>query len=213
MDAYTFSLALGAVGLAAMALGGLSHSTHFRLGRHTHGGARHSHVGARHGRGHAQGATHAQHQHLSFGHGLSRLLSSLLSPRVLFSFALGFGAVGVALRSSLGGPLLAVAATAGGAAFELALARPIWNLLERFASPPALTLESCVGDEVRAVGGFNAAGEGLVALELDGQVVQLLGRLAPEAHRTGLRVRSGDRLFVREVDGTRHQVTVSPLQE
>jgi hypothetical protein len=43
-----------------------------------------------------------------------------------------------------------------GAVFELALARPIWNLTDRFASSPALTLESCVGDEVRAVGGFNA---------------------------------------------------------
>jgi len=40
MDAYTFGLALGAVGLAAMAIGGLSHSTHIRFGRHGHAGAR-----------------------------------------------------------------------------------------------------------------------------------------------------------------------------
>ena len=209
MDAYTFGLALGAVGLAAMAIGGLSHFTHIRFGRHGHAGARHGHAGARHG----HGAARTHHQHASIGHGLSRLLTSLLSPRVLFSFALGFGAVGVALRTHLPGPVLALAAIAGGAVFELALARPIWNLTDRFASSPALTLESCVGDEVRAVGGFNAAGEGLVALELDGQIVQLLGRLAPEALETGLRVRSGDRLFVREVDGTRHRVTVSPLQD
>jgi len=209
MDAYTFGLALGAVGLAAMAIGGLSHFTHIRFGRHGHAGARHGHAAARHG--HSAPRTHQQHA--SIGHGLSRLLTSLLSPRVLFSFALGFGAVGVALRTHVPGPVLALAAIAGGAVFELALARPIWNLTDRFASSPALTLESCVGDEVRAVGGFNADGEGLVALELDGQIVQLLGRLAPEALETGLRVRSGDRLFVREVDGTRHRVTVSPLQD
>ena len=211
MDAYTFGLALGAVGLAAMAIGGLSHFTHIRFGRHGHAGARPGHAAARHGHGH--GTARGHHQHASIGQGLSRLLTSLLSPRVLFSFALGFGAVGVALRTHLPGLVLAIAAIAGGAVFELALARPIWSLTDRFASSPALTLESCVGDEVRAVGGFNADGEGLVALELDGQIVQLLGRLAPEARQTGLRVRSGDRLFVREVDGTRHQVTVSPLQD
>lgn len=209
MDAYTFGLALGAVGLAAMAIGGLSHFTHIRFGRHGHANARHGHAAARHGHGAARG----HHQHSSVGHGLSRLLTSLLSPRVLFSFALGFGAVGVALKTHLPGLVLAVTAIAGGAVFELALARPIWNLTDRFASSPALTLESCVGDEVRAVSGFNAAGEGLVALELDGQIVQLLGRLAPEALEIGLRVHSGDRLFVREVDGTRHRVTVSPLQD
>ncbi len=38
MDAYTFSLALGAVGLATMAIGGLIHTTHLRPGRHGHGG-------------------------------------------------------------------------------------------------------------------------------------------------------------------------------
>ena len=209
MDAYTFGLALGAVGLAAMAIGGLSHFSHIRFGRHGHGGARHGSAAARHG----HGANRGHHQHSTIGHGLSRLLTSLLSPRVLFSFALGFGAVGVALRGHLPGLVLAITAIAGGAVFELALARPIWNLTDRFTSSPALTLESCVGDEVRAVGGFNAAGEGLVALELDGQIVQLLGRLAPEALETGFRVHSGDRLFVREVDGTRHQVTVSPLQD
>ncbi len=124
-----------------------------------------------------------------------------------------FGATGLALRRLLGSLLLLLAAGAGAATFELLLARPLWNLTERFASPPALTLESCVGDAVQAVTGFNADGEGLVALELDGQVLQLLGTLVPEARRSGTRVRSGDRLFVREVDGARHRVTVSPLQE
>lgn len=212
MDAYTFSLALGAVGLAAMAIGGLSHLSHFRFARHGHGGARHGHAAARHGRGPASARGHHAH-HASLGHSVSRLLTSLLSPRVLFSLALGFGATGVALRAHVAGPLLAGLALVGGAAFELALARPIWNLSERFVSPPAMTLESCVGDEVRAVTGFNSDGEGLVSLELDGQIVQLLGRLTAELQRTGTRVRSGDRLFVQEVDGTRHRVTVSLLPD
>ena len=76
MDAYTFGLALGAVGLAAMAIGGLSHSTHIRFGRHGHAGARHGHARARHSHGHG---ARGQHRHGSIGHGLSRLAAQLVA--------------------------------------------------------------------------------------------------------------------------------------
>src|SRR5689334_4724885 len=100
MDLYSFSLALGAVGLAAMAIGGLSHLSHGRLARHGHHGL------ARHGRGRA----HSHHTHPSSAARAGQLLLSLLSPRVLFSLTLGFGATGLALRRLLGSPLLLLAA-------------------------------------------------------------------------------------------------------
>ena len=188
MDLYTFSLALGSVGLGAMAFGGLGHHSHAggRSGalisgaRHAHGPVR---VGGRHHGGTAR-ATHA-HAH-SGGRGsvqaragdeVVRALSSLVSPRVLFSVAVGFGAAGLLLRGILSGTLLFSAAVIGGIGFERLMVGPLWRFLLRFASEPAVTLESCITDEARAVSGFDAAGQGLIAVELDGQVVQVLGTL------------------------------------
>ena len=58
-----------------------------------------------------------------------------------------------------------------------------------------------------AVTDFDSHGFGLVRLNLDGQVVQLLGQLAPE-ERSGDRVRSGETLFVRSVDPAKQRCVV-----
>jgi hypothetical protein len=58
-----------------------------------------------------------------------------------------------------------------------------------------------------AVTDFDSKGYGLVRLSLDGQVVQLLGQLAPE-EESGARVRSGETLFVRSVDSSRQRCIV-----
>ena len=58
-----------------------------------------------------------------------------------------------------------------------------------------------------AVTDFDSKGYGLVRLNLDGQVVQLLGQLAPEEELSG-RVRSGETLFVRSVDPARQRCVV-----
>jgi len=79
----------------------------------------------------------------------------------------------------------------------------------RFASAPALTLESCLQDEVRAATGFDTSGHGLVTADVDGQVVQLLATLRPEDRLAGVRIRTGDRLRVEDVDGRRNRCTVS----
>ena len=86
--------------------------------------------------------------------------------------------------------------------------RPLWNFLFRFESTPALTLESCIGDEARAAMSFDARGNGLIALELDGQVVQLLGSLRPEDRDAGIRVHAGDPVFIDDVDAARNRCTV-----
>ncbi len=215
MDLYTFSLALGGIGLGTMAVAGLG----ARGG--SHGPAGH------HGGGHAAG-THGAHAHVhgaagSHHHdvadiravqlpGLGRGLSALVSPRIMFSFLVGFGAAGILLRDVLGGGVtLLVATVLVGILFERVLVAPLWRLAHRFESSPALTLESSLTDDATAVSSFDARGQGLVAIELDGQVVQVLGTLRSEDLDAGIRVRAGDRLRIEAVDGARNWCTVSYL--
>jgi translation initiation factor IF-1 len=191
MNPYIFCLALGTVGLAAMAATG--------IGQHAgHGQVGHGHAG------------HTAHGH-AHGGGLLRA-AAIASPRLWFTLLAGFGAAGLLVRPLVdGGPLRAALAVAGAVLFELVLARPLWNFAFRFASQPATTLEACVEDEVRAVTGFDRDGHGLVAVELDGQVVQVLATLRAADRAAGVRVRAGDRVRVDEVDAARNRCVVSAL--
>ena len=199
MNLYAISLAIGAVGFLAMALTG--------LGRHGHAHAR----GPAHGHGHAHvGAKHTHQIHASNARASAvSWLWSLTSPRVLFSLLVGFGATGVAVGGVLAAPVALGAALAGGLAFEQLLVGPLWNFMMRFASAPALTLESCLQDEVQAATAFDTNGNGLVAAEVDGQVVQLLATLRAEDRATGVRIRAGDALRIEDVDDRRNRCTVS----
>lgn len=248
MDAYTFSLTLGAAGLGVMAVGGLAASHgHSGSGGGSHAGHGHAHghghasdvsLGS-HGGAHAHGGVHGASAATSapgnggsgvLAHGLrgagrggarggraggggrgraSGVLSTLLSPRVLFSVLVGFGATGLLARGIVGGVALAALALAGGVAFEALLVRPLWNLAFRFASAPALTLGSALLDEARATSRFDANGQGLIAVEVDGQLVQVLGTLRPEDRAAGVRVRAGDRVRIEDVDEVRGRCTIS----
>ena len=200
MSIYEFSLALGAAGLGIMGLSGFAHT-----------------VGGHHA-GHAAPSSHTGHHAISVRSGArgirggarsgTRLLWALLSPRTLFSLCVGFGASGLVLRSVIGGSLLFAVAVLGALVFELGLMRPLWNFLFRFESAPALTLETCIGDEARAATSFDAQGNGLIALELDGQLVQLLGSLRREDRDAGIRVRAGDSVRIDDVDAERNRCTV-----
>ena len=219
MDIYMLGLGVGVVGLGAMALSGVAHHGGAHTG-HAHGAPHGGHGHGGHG-GHAQGGHgHAGHAHGGHGHsghvnaghaqtGYHHAIWSLASPRVLFSFLVGFGAVGLVARPLTGGLLLLALSLAGGIAFESFIVAPIWNFLFRFASAPAVTLESSILDEARAASAFDRNGQGLVTIELDGQVVQILGTLRAEDREAGIRVRGGDRLRVEEVDGARNRCTVS----
>ena len=205
MDPYTFSLLLGALGLLGMSLTG--------MGRHGHAG--HAHPGHAHTTPHAHDAAAnsaaTRTAHAAGGSLTSRLLWSLMSPRVLFTVLLGAGATGLLLRHTLGAGLLAGAAVAGGVIFEAALVRPVWNASMRFASHPALTLESCVTDPATAVTSFDAHGQGVVAVELDGQMVQVLATLLPAERAAGATVHAGDRVRIAAVDADHNRCTVSLL--
>ena len=218
MDLYLVSLATGAIGLGVMAVGGLSHGGHGHghghgdaslaggIG-HGHGHAGHGHVGDVHA-GHGGAAGHGSHaaHHGEAAQGFS--WSSLLSPRLLFALMVGFGAGGI-VAAPLGEPWRFGAAILAGAAFEALLVGPLWRFLFRFESKPAVTLDSAIEDEARAVTGFDASGRGLVAVDVDGQVVQLLARLSADERARGVHVRSGDMVRIAEVDAARGRCTVT----
>jgi hypothetical protein len=143
---------------------------------------------------------------------MGRVLWHFASPRVLFSISLGAGAAGPLLRGLMGnGAMLAIAAVATGVLFERAIVTPLWNFAFRFTSNPALMLESCVDDEATAVTSFDKNGQGLIAVDLDGQVVQLLATLQPDDRALGAAVRAGDRVRIADVNAARNSCTVSVL--
>lgn len=223
MDTYLTSFALGGVGLVAMALSGISREGHGHAGHAGHGAhgaagvghAGHGHAGHGHAAdGHvAHHGTHDGHHATAGAHhgGMQQALLSLMSPRLLFSLALGFGASGLLLRQWAGGVPLLLMALVGGLLFERVIVTPIWNLTFRFASNPALTLESALMGEARAVTSFDANGQGLIAIEIDGQVVQLLGTLQRDDRALRVRVPAGARLRVEDVDAARNRCSVSLL--
>lgn len=221
MDLYTTSLLLGAVGLVVMALGGLGHRGH---GGHRGGGNQSGH--AVHGGGQAGQAGHGGHgPHAVAGaargahgghaaHGArdtaTNALWAITSPRFLFSVALGFGAVGALVRPLIGGPVLVALAVAGGIAFERVLVAPLWNFAMRFASTPASMLESAVSDEATAVTSFDGNGQGIVSIEVDGQIVQILATLQRDDRTLGgSRIRAGQRVRIEDVDAEKNCCTVS----
>jgi len=225
MDLYSFSLALGGAGLGVMALSGLghaishsgSHADSLRAGGQLtpHGHGPHLH-GVRGGGSRAQ--SHASHSHPTsraggggFKGSIMQRVWVLLSPRVVFSAFLGFGATGMALRSLSEGPRFLVAGV-GAVLLERLVVTPLWNFYMRFGSEPAVSLEGCIGDEARAVTHFDERGQGLIAVELDGRIIQLLGTLHPEDREAGARVRAGDAIWIDDVDDARNRCTVRPVQ-
>jgi hypothetical protein len=206
MDLYGFCLALGGTGLAAMAVGGLAQLGHVGQSHAGHGHAGHAH-GA-HGHAHTTQAhpVHAHGTHHASEAASARFLS-LLSPRVLFALLVGFGAGGL-LAAPLGEPWRAGAAILAAAAFEGLLVGPLWRMLFRFESAPAVTLETAIEDDARAVTGFDTDGHGLIALDVDGQVVQLLATLSADDRARGVRVRTGDLVRVSSIDAARNRCTI-----
>ena len=185
-------------------LGG-HHGAHVKDVGHAHHDAGHAHV---------KDAAHhdlqdGSHGDGGLGHDLGDYLLSLLSPRVAFSILVGVGAAGLLLDPWLPALLILPIAIAAGLAFEGLLVRPFWNFFFRFASTPAETLETSLMDRATAVTGFDAQGQGIVSIIMNGEIVQLLGTLRPEDQAAGVRVRTGDALTVEDVDGKRNRCVVS----
>lgn len=234
MDLYIFCVVLGAAGMAAMALLGFAgshgggHHSHDTGGHDMHGHAissSHGHssmpsdghsvapphghpIATTHGHAHAPGSSHTHDVHPD---GWKSSVFSWLSPRVLFNFLVGFGATGLIVERLVGPVLALPIAALGGIGFEVFVVRPLFNSLFRFESQPAQTLESALMSEGRAVTGFDANGNGLIALELGGEVVQVLGTQLKDERQSGVRIRAGDIVRIEGVDDSRNRCTVSRI--
>ena len=207
MDIYLSCLIGGGVALVVLAFCG--------IGFH--------HLGIRPGAGHTLRAPggHVRppvHQtgHQPSGHhtpanqALSDLISGLLtwfSPAYLSGAIIGFGATGTLLAPILHGWLRLGAALVGAYTICIFCIRPLLTGVQKWASLPAKTLTDAMLENGTAVTDFDSKGYCLVRLNLDGQVFQLLGQLAPE-EQSGARVRSGETLFVRSVDPAKQRCVV-----
>jgi hypothetical protein len=198
----------GAVALAILALCGLGfHHIGIRPG--------HSHPVYTPAHGNSCASTQQSGHHASGGGTAANRspgavlygLLAWLSPVYLCGAVLGFGAIGTLVSPFLQGWLQLGAALAGAYVLCSFCIRPLLTGLQKWASLPAKTLSDAMLENGTAVTDFDSQGYGLVRLNLDGQVVQLLGQLAPE-EREGDRVRSGETLFVRSVDPAKQRCIV-----
>lgn len=231
--------AMAFLGFASSHGGAGSHHGHGTSGHTLPGGGGSHSVGAGHGHsapaahGVAHGPSHhagpeiggktynVTHHPIASGHGNIAAavrtggwrshVWSWLSPRVLFNVLVGFGATGLIVERLVGPVLTLPIALLGGIAFESLVVRPIFNSLFRFESGPAQTLESAIMSEARAVTGFDVNGNGLISVELGGEVVQILGTLMRDELKAGVRVRAGDSVRVEEVDSVRNRCVVSRI--
>lgn len=187
---------------------------------HVGGGAKHGHAGHG-GQGMARGGGHGHHSH-GQGHahgakghartsgakiGLKSLFS--LSPIDFFSYCAGAGAAGILFRPYVERQYLPIMAIVGALAFDLGITRVIATLLGKFVADPSQGLEGSVAQAGEAVTNFDAQGQGLIRLTLDGQIIQLLATLEEHEHQAGVRVRRGDPLLVVQVDSRRNRCMVT----
>ena len=189
---------------------GASHGHPIAPPSHGHAvGPSHGHaVAPAHGHAHAPGGSHAHDLHAD---SWKSSVFSWLSPRVMFNFLVGFGATGLIVERLVGPVVALPIAVLGGIGFEVFVVRPLFNSLFRFESQPAQTLGSALMSEGRAVTGFDANGNGLIALELGGEVVQVLGTQLKDERKSGVRIRAGDIVRIEEVDDSRNRCTVSRI--
>jgi hypothetical protein len=134
-------------------------------------------------------------------------LLTWLSPAYFCGAIIGFGATGTLVSPILQGWLQLTAALLGAYIICFFCIRPLLTGLQKWASLPAKTLTDAMLENGTAVTDFDSKGYGLVRLKLDGQIVQLLGQLAPE-EQSGARVRTGETLFVRSVDPVKQRCVV-----
>src|SRR5207253_2635058 len=152
---------------------------------HAHGGGHHAvgghtgHTATSHAGHHAGAHAAGHHTHASASPvSMGRALLALFSPMTLFAACLGAGLLGSLLTSwGVGAVLAGLGAAAGAVGGNALVVRPVMRLVMGFASEPARGLEGALMDCAEAITAFDANGEGLVRVLVDGQSVDVLARL------------------------------------
>ncbi len=127
----------------------------------------------------------------------------------LFALMIGFGLSGMFFRHMLSHSMTIVVAILCGLLFDLGVLRPLISLLFRAAAPPSEGLEGVVSQTATAETAFDRSGNGLIKFILDGQTVQLLGRMDHEELQRGVHICKGDSVVILEVDATKNICRVS----
>jgi hypothetical protein len=99
-------------------------------------------------------------------------------------------------------------AVLGGLLFWKLVIEPLQELLLRFASDPAKNLEGACATEAVTLSRFDASGQGMVRLTVDGQVRRVLAKLS-EGEAAEITV--GEKLVVVDVDTKRNTCRVARL--
>nr|WP_309693211.1 hypothetical protein [Armatimonas sp.] len=187
---YPMLLAVGALGTLVMGLSGLRGGRSARVSR---------------GRGRARGRARGKSRSKARGQTDSTspldVLIGLLSPLALFSLCMGAGAAGMITGHWWWAAL-------GGIAFWKLVIEPLQELLLRFASEPATNLEGARATEATVQSRFNAAGQGMVSLTVDGQLRRVLAQLA-EGDPSAIKI--GEKVVVVEVDTKHNTCRVASL--
>lgn len=97
-------------------------------------------------------------------------------------------------------PLPYIVAALGAIAFDFGVVRPMFALLFRCASKPSEGLEGTVALPAEAITKFDERGQGLVLVNMEGQLVQLLAKLEGGDVAGGVVVHKGDRVIVTSVN-------------
>ena len=183
----------GALGFLALVLLGTFHGTRGVSRQGGRGGGHHGHHG--------------------FGASLGKLakvkLLLSISPIDIFGFCLGGGATGLLLPKPLSANLVLPIAVAVGLVFDLAFLKPIFNFALQFVSKPSDGLEGMVAKTAVAVSRFDASGQGLVLVVIDGEEKQVLAKL--EADEIGSHVAKGDHLLVTDIDSKKNVCQVTKV--
>jgi hypothetical protein len=226
MFIYETLLVIGGLGIVLMTVmgfahvGGAHHAGHtggahtgHALGGHTAAGSHAGHDTAGHAAHHGAARVGEQVAAGSANHaGLGQSLLALLSPMTLFAACLGAGIIGCLLSDwGVNPTLTGLGALAGAVVFNALLIRPIMGLVLGFTSTPARGLEGALMQSAEAVTGFDANGEGLVRVLVDGQSVDVLARLTEEERREGARVVRGQTVRIEDVDTHSNRCKVSRL--
>jgi len=150
----------------------------------------------------AHATTLASAKHFNF-------LVLIPSPLDIFSLCFGAGAAGLLATGHVASSWLPFIAVFGALLFAFGIVRPFFGVLMNFASEPSDGLEGTVAMTAEAITKFDAEGRGLVRVNMEGQLVQLLGRLCPEEIESAQIVRKGDQLVITEVDAKKGTCVVT----
>jgi hypothetical protein len=132
-----------------------------------------------------------------------------VSPLDLFSLSMGAGATGILLQPYLHPTALGLASAGGALLVTFGIIRPLIGALTRFASRPSEGLEGMIAKEATAATKFDSTGKGLIAVTLDGQIIQVLATLERAEHSNGIQVKKGDCVTITEVDTSRNTCRVT----